>query len=217
MEADMVDATLENAKKRQCDLFEEHLPYELSMLDEATDFLSSTRQVNDDPTTRQDWFRRQSAIEAFWVHARLLIEFFEKKTRTPNLSTDSTKFVPDPSGNHASALDFAPNFKSQISVGNLIKEKVNPQVVHINYQREKDPLKKLGNEIDRVKREIEKDVESFVKDLDDEWKRNKKYKWWQQRKPVYFTWTGLSPQVLSTSSVHVALGPEWGREPDGGE
>jgi hypothetical protein len=81
---------LEEGKRRQFELFTEHLPYELAMLDAATDFLS--RPVSEDPS-RAGWFRTQSGIEAFWVHARLLIEFFTQPilSRFPGMSGKSSR------------------------------------------------------------------------------------------------------------------------------
>jgi hypothetical protein len=137
-----------NVRKHQ--LFKEHLPYELTMLDAATHFLSS--DVSDD-RSRLGWFRRQSAIEAFWMHARLLEEFFTQPANR------------DGSGHHASAKDFAPKFQSQLKFARLVEEKINPQIVHINYYRESDTLKKLGSQIIWVKEQIDKDVTNFVNAL----------------------------------------------------
>jgi hypothetical protein len=176
----------EEWKARKHQLFTEHLPYELAMLDAATDFLSA--DVKDDPS-RLGWFRRQSAIEAFWVHARLLIEFFKQPANS------------DGSGHHASAQDFAPKFCTQINVGDLLETKINPQVTHINYFRETDPLKKLSSEMIWVKEQIDKEVGNFVKALDDkEWKQVwKESKWWQNREPVKFL--SFFAQQNSTTSV----------------
>ena len=56
-------------------LFAEHLKYELEMFDEAARFLDSPQFAALDRTKRDQWFRYNSAIEAFRIHARLLIEF----------------------------------------------------------------------------------------------------------------------------------------------
>ena len=80
-------------------LFAEHLKYELEMFDEAARFLDSPQFAALDRTKRDQWFRYNSAIEAFWIHARLLIEFLSN----PQKSLDF-------SGNHASARDFADKY-----------------------------------------------------------------------------------------------------------
>jgi hypothetical protein len=187
---------LEEGKRRQFELFTEHLPYELAMLDAATDFLS--RSVSEDPS-REGWFRRQSGIEAFWVHARLLIEFFTQP-RNPNMSADQI-FVADFQANHASAKDFAEEFESAIGAGTherLVKDKINPQVAHINYRRETDSLKKLGLQVDLVKAQIDEDVKNFVDKLDPKWKEVwSKTEWWQKRQPVRFSWAGGQPSTTS--------------------
>lgn len=63
-------------------LFAEHLKYELEMFDEAARFLDSPQFAALDRTKRDQWFRYNSAIEAFWIHARLLIEFLSVRPRT---------------------------------------------------------------------------------------------------------------------------------------
>jgi hypothetical protein len=190
---------LQDARKRQFELFTEHLPYELTMLDAATQFISA--EVEDDPL-RLGWFRAQSAIEAFWVHARLLIEFFTNRSRTPNLTRDPNDFVPDTQVYHASALDFAKDFKSQIKADELIKTKINPQIVHFNYQRETDPLKKLGFQIFYIKPQIDTDVGNFVDALDEQWRKVwKECEWWQRRSPVTEP-AVLVDRAVSTSSVY---------------
>ena len=60
-------------------LFTEHLNYELEMFDEAARFLDSPEFAQLDRNNRNDWFRYNSAIEAFWIHARLLIELGTRK------------------------------------------------------------------------------------------------------------------------------------------
>ena len=195
---------VEQAKQRQHELFTEHLPYELAMLDAATDFLSS--EVRED-RTREGWFRRQSAIEAFWVHARLLIEFFTRG-KSPALVDG----VPDPTVHHASAKDFAAKFETQINIGTLVEDKINPQISHINYLRESDPLKKLSHEMHYVKQQIDRDAKHFVDKLDAPWKRiSETHEWWAKRRPVTFIFTG-SPTTTSvfgswTSTMNSTTAP----------
>jgi hypothetical protein len=191
---------MDEGKQRQLELFTEHLPYELAMLDAATDFLS--RPMSED-RSREGWFRRQSGIEAFWVHARLLVEFFTQ-TRNPSMSADH--FIPDFQANHASAKDFAKGFNSKLKLDTLVKEKINPQITHINYRREKDSLEKLGHEIVFVKAQIDEDVRNFVDKLDPKWKEVwKKTDRWQQRKPVPFVPTNDQPSTSSAFGTLIRL------------
>ena len=50
---------LQDARKRQFELFTEHLPYELTMLDAATQFISA--EVEDDPL-RLGWLERSQPL-----------------------------------------------------------------------------------------------------------------------------------------------------------
>jgi hypothetical protein len=66
-------------QERKKKLFEEHLAYELNMFDEAAKFLMSEEFSKlDRQNNKDDWFRANAAIEAFWTHARTLQEFFRK-------------------------------------------------------------------------------------------------------------------------------------------
>ncbi len=54
----------EQDRKRK--LFEEHLPYELDMFEEAAKFLMSEEFAKlDRENNKDDWFRANAAIEAF--------------------------------------------------------------------------------------------------------------------------------------------------------
>ena len=101
-------------------LFAEHLKYELEMFDEAARFLDSPQFAALDRTKRDQWFRYNSAIEAFWIHARLLIEFLSN----PQKSLDF-------SGNHASARDCADKYQYDQHL-KWAYDKINEQVAHFN-------------------------------------------------------------------------------------
>jgi hypothetical protein len=65
---------------RKKKLFEEHLPYELDMFEEAAKFLMSKEFANlNRKNNKDDWFRANAAIEAFWTHARTLEKFFTQR------------------------------------------------------------------------------------------------------------------------------------------
>ena len=58
-------------------ILKEHLPYEIDMLEEA--LIAWSANPSRAGETKQQWFRGMSALEAFWVHARNLAEFFEDR------------------------------------------------------------------------------------------------------------------------------------------
>jgi hypothetical protein len=138
----------QDRKKR---VFEEHLPYELDMFDEAAKFIMSKEFAKlDRKNNKNDWFRANAAIEAFWTHARTLQEFFNQpKNPEPMLGA-----------HHASAKDFASDYWPDLGLGTVV-EKINNQVSHLNYGRESLPPEKLGHEMQYVKAAIDKQVKRF--------------------------------------------------------
>ena len=164
---------------RKHELFTKHLPYELDMFEQAAAFIMSPENENLRPGL-SDWFRRMSALEAFWIHARNLHEFLIQKD-------------PSPYGelNTASAKDFAPNFNSKLRLGEVI-EKIHAQVAHLWYKRESGWPKQLGHQIDWVKEEIDADVCRFEGKLRDDWHRL-----WKPRQPVKFT-GAVIPQLCAS-------------------
>jgi hypothetical protein len=183
----------EDRKKK---LFEEHLPYELDMFDEAAKFLMSDDfKKLDRENNKDDWFRANAAIEALWTHARTLEEFFtQPKNPEPALEV-----------HHASAQDFASDFRHDLDLETVIK-KINAQVSHLNYARESLPPEKLSYEMKWVKAAIDKQVRRFQealaaavstkKDLDREWGEA-----WKPRQLVEFIPTSDTPYSTSTFSV----------------
>jgi hypothetical protein len=74
--------------KIKVDILKEHLPYELDMLDEAAAYARSTEAAETNTKKGQVWFKRNAAIEAFWTHARNLIEFLTRE-KSPDLTVSS--------------------------------------------------------------------------------------------------------------------------------
>jgi hypothetical protein len=172
-----METTEWEARKRK--LFTEHLPYELDMFEQAAAFIMSPENKNLGPDL-SDWFRRMSALEAFWIHARNLEEFFTQNAPSPDgeLST-------------ASAKDFAPDFSSQLGLGSVI-EKIHAQVAHLWYKRESGWPEQLGHEIKWVKAQIDADVRRFEGELHADWRPL-----WKQRQTVQFT-GAVIPQLCSS-------------------
>lgn len=139
---------------RKVQVFEVHLPYELDMFEEAAKFLMSEEFAKLDRENKNDWFRANTAIEAFWTHARTLHEFFtHPKNPEPVLGA-----------HHASAKDFASGYWADLELQTVV-EKINNQVSHLNYGRELWPPDKLGHEMQYVKGAIDKEVKRFEEAL----------------------------------------------------
>jgi hypothetical protein len=124
----------------------DHFPYEIMMLDETVTLLSI-------PDLHPHL--RNMAIEAFWLHARNLVEFF---TLRPNVSGTYSGV--------ASARDFTDTaFKSDLELGDL-PNTINSQVCHLRYERTSNVPEKLdGFDIQRVKTALDRDITKFTRHL----------------------------------------------------
>lgn len=146
-------------------LFTEHLRYEL-MFDAAAEFLDSPEfaklaECAKLETTKLDaWFRYNSAIETFWLHARLLIEFLSDAYKSEDLH-----------GKHASATDFAGKYRYDQDL-QWAYDKINKQIAHFNYQRKSEDYCKLQHgDVKAVKGALNKEIKRFMDKLDDHWKK----------------------------------------------
>jgi hypothetical protein len=174
-------------------ILEEHLPYELDALDEA---LIAWRDIpKRDNETKQQWFRRMSAIEAFWVHARNLEEFFEDRQGDSRTAAAS----------HFSTTRF---ICSTSEVTKLV-EKVQDQVVHLNYDRATSSGQKLNYyEALRTKGHIDRAIQQFQEQLTDEARRH-----WKPRQPQTLSFPDTPPttsnhfSVVGSATEIASLGP----------
>ncbi|MGA8155123.1 MAG: hypothetical protein WB822_02700 [Rhodoplanes sp.] len=127
------------------DVLEEHLPYELDMLEEA---LSRWGSLPKEP----DFFRRNSTIETFWVHARNIHEFFQNK-QTNGRTAAANKFT---------TKSIYYEFKE---FGNKIQN-IHDQIAHLNYSRPRTAEQKLDLAFARrVKEAIDRAVGNFQANL----------------------------------------------------
>lgn len=166
-------------------ILEEHLPYELDMLVEALASWGSLPARADE--SRSDWFRRMSAIEVFWVHARNLEEFFEDRQAE---------------GRTAAASHFLSGAELKYNMSEVTKlvKKVQDQIVHLNYDRPRESLEKLSYyEAERVKGHIDRAVNQFQIQLSHDARKH-----WKHREPVSIPVPNASPQP---SSQFGAFGP----------
>ena len=78
---------MEDRKKQ---LFDEHLPYELEMFEEAARFLMSDECAKlDRENNKDDWFRANAAVEAFW-NSRTDVEGILYAAEEPRTGTRRT-------------------------------------------------------------------------------------------------------------------------------
>jgi hypothetical protein len=141
------------------------------------------------PQTRPEWFARIAPIEAFWVHARILQEFFTKIEVRASSAAHFTKIE-----NHYEIPDV---------------EKIQQQIVHLNYGRPRG--------LDREKLDywfaerfvgcVDRAVLKFQADLIDDAK-----KYWKMRSVITINTPLITPQptnaVWATSSNHPNQGPK---------
>jgi hypothetical protein len=177
------------------DILKEHLPYELDMLDEAAAYAGSTEAAETHTRKGSAWFKRNAAIEAFWTHARNLIEFLERE-KSPDLNVSS-----------ASAKDFTDGSHFTLEMKNL-KDKINAQICHLGYGRTIVDYQKLGHEISYVKPALDSQIKRFEAKLDFESRKH-----WAQRTPSTVrgpdkaTHTALAAKTASFTGTGPAAPP----------
>jgi hypothetical protein len=140
---------------RKRKLLDEHLPYELDMLDASFDFVVAQNAILATSDDINEKAKRNLAIEAFWIHARNLIDFL-KLNRKPNEGEEGA----------ASAKDFTDaSFRSDLQLGEL-PDRINEQICHLKYERESEPGQKLGGyDMLRVKQAIDREIRRFEQHL----------------------------------------------------
>jgi hypothetical protein len=133
-------------------MLKEHLPYELDMLERAFVFLHDEKYADD----RKNDIVKNAMIEAFWVHARNLLEFLthpegEGATGVASARDFTDKnFSPPPKKNFESILD-----------------DVNDQITHLRYERRTSPpqAKLGGHDMTWVRRAIHSQIKRFEQHL----------------------------------------------------
>lgn len=167
----------------QRNLLREHLPYEHDMLDQAFEFLTSGTHAEE----RVNWFKRNAAINEFWVHARNLIEFYDKP-KVHNASASA--FTTEP---------LCPEFRLRkggpaiTNAGMAFSDLINEQVCHLKYERVSVTDEKLGGyDLQRVKESIDRAMKKFQGMLTPEARAV-----WVDRIPTLT----LGPSVVEVSSA----------------
>jgi len=164
-------------------MLEEHLPYELDMLEAASAFL------HDEKRDRTDVAVRNAMIEAFWIHARNLIEFLTLRREQRDGATGV-----------ASARDFTKKtFSSPDNLGSIVND-VNDQITHLRYERKTSPQEKLaGWNMDVVRPAILSGIEKFEDSLQEQYKPLWVWRSSHKSQPV------LATMVTTTATIKGVL------------
>jgi hypothetical protein len=156
----------------------------------------STEAAETNTKKGQVWFKRNAAIEAFWTHARNLIEFLTRE-KSPDLTVSS-----------ASAQDFTEDFHSTLEMETLM-DKINAQISHLGYGRTIVDYEKLGYEISYVKPALDSQIKRFEDKLDAESRKH-----WVQRTPETVRGpdkSSYTSRAATTSASFDYTGPARGR------
>jgi hypothetical protein len=140
--------------KQMGDIIDEHLPYEVQMLNFTFAALCTGPNVLGQLPIN-------AFLESFCIHARNLIDFFAEQGTSAKRSAGAKHYI----GASWRAFD-GKNVKSEPFYGRL-----NNQIAHITYSREKDPTKKIGgSDITRIKQLLDAEVKRFVDVLPSKWR-----------------------------------------------
>src|SRR4051812_15785969 len=85
---------------RHYDMLVEHLPYEIDMLRAAYAFLTCAERPKVKEAIKENTalvtFISNATIEAFWVHARSLLEFFRREAQAEGRTASANDFTNGP-------------------------------------------------------------------------------------------------------------------------
>jgi hypothetical protein len=159
-------------EQEQIEMLTVHLPYELDMLN-ATYRLLASEQA-EDATLCNIFF------ECFFLHARNLLEFFNK---------------------HQSRTASASAFTSRRLTYELasLEDAINNQIVHPNYARGENASEPVlnGTHVQRIKGDIDRAVADFQSALTDDAKEH-----WKPRKSDNTTVSVASFYASATNAIH---------------
>ena len=165
-------ATEEHMRKAEI-VLSDALPYELFMLDSAARRTQTTefQQLKID-ASEIDWLTSNATIEAFWTHARCLLEFFNR-TKNNNFEASAA------SARDFTSDDYQPSGEIQAMWGNgRLSETINEQISHVGFCRVAEKYEKLGPELPRVKGAIDRETRALDRSLRREFRQ---YWTWEAR------------------------------------
>ena len=157
----------------------EHLPYELDMLEGSFVRLYSTEFADQ----LKDTVIKNALIEAFWTHARNLVEYF--------MHSKGDRF-----SGVVSARDFTNDYFPDMKMKTLDQE-INAQISHLTYDRKTIEHEKLGGyQMLRVKQSIDRETKRFQELLKPEYRAI-----WVPRVPSEWIETPSIMSATNTSTV----------------
>lgn len=170
------------------------LPYELSMLEAAALYMESEEFLALDLNVARNAFTHNATIEAFWTHARCLIEFFNRgEDHNFQVSSGSAK-------DFTNAYHPAADMQKLSEKSKGLSTRINEQISHLGFCRKTGEWEKLGaSEINRVKATINKETTDFVAKLKPDFR-----KYWDGPVPQA-RMLNLTDQVISTTNAIITL------------
>jgi hypothetical protein len=156
------------------EFFQKHLPYEIDMMRAAIHALATRDKLS--------WFEQNAFIETFCLHARTLIEFFEREgDYGPHSFTDADEFKRN---------------RRVVSVRAL--RRINQQVSHLTKRRTDDAGQKInGDQLNEMHQTIEAEIERFAQHLKTEWRER-----WKVGPLLTFQWPEGKSMTTSSSVTH---------------
>jgi len=167
--------------------FEHHLVYEINMLRHTFVFLTIPAWSPE---------LRNALIEAFCVHARNLVEFFDEKSATPGQSEG-----------YLGAKHFSNGYEPWKEGGpnKVLRNRLNRQISHLTYDRTSEKEGKIGpDEQIELFKLIQREIELFGKCLRDPYKASWPFS--EASKPTIDVPTNLSATNATTSISSLHLG-----------
>lgn len=141
-------------KEQMHKIIDEHLPYEIQMLNFTFAALCIAPNVLGTLPVN-------ALIGSFSIYARNLIDFFTEQTVSPKQYAGAKHYV----GASWRAFD------GQDIKGEPFYGKLNNQTAHLTYSRVRDPTKKIGPaDINRIKQLLDEEVRRFVEALPEKWR-----------------------------------------------
>jgi hypothetical protein len=173
-----------------------HLTYEIDMFENSFNALVEGGFTDD----RVVWFRMNSAIECFWIHARNLLEFLtHPRNATP------TGIV--------SAQDFTDGYRFDFKM-KQIDTLINEQIAHLKYERKATSEEQLGSaEVWRVKETIDREVREFERTL----LPGARSLWTRREVKYRRAWPGQQSTSTAATTYGVVTGPTGPSKPPKGQ
>jgi hypothetical protein len=120
--AETASVVMTNTSKEE--ILEKHLPYEIDMMRETYRLLGKIPPPEN--------VIKNALIESFCIHARSLLDFFERKRKPQNHDDDFF------------AADFTNSFETRINVPAAVRTKLNKEIFHLTGERRRQTARQTG-------------------------------------------------------------------------